>query len=376
MKRFILILTLLICFFSISTLEVCAISDPLSVPNNKVGVHLLFPDEVDLAEKLVNHGVGDWGYVTVPVQAGDRDRLKWQRFFDRCSELHLIPIIRVATFAQGPHWEQPNNYDLIDFANFFNDLHWPTQNRYIIIFNEVNRADEFGGWVSPEKYADILFNAIQIFKKQSSDFFILPAGLDNAAATTNSSIFWQTYLRRMYLHQPEVFNRLDGWTSHSYPNPDFSASAYLSGFNRINSFYFDLLYLKNFTAKQLPVFITETGWSNKNLSPQTISSYYDYAFTHVWSHPQVVTVTPFLLRAFTPPFDQFSLLDSNNQPTSAYLSLQKYTQAGQPLLSDSKTPSKQVLGLSFSSSPVFSSLDTSSLRRFYFFIKSVFSRYD
>lgn len=370
--RFLINLTLFLILTQ-GVSPVFAINNPLSVSNNKLGVHLLFPDEIQFAEKLVNHGVGDWGYVTVPIQAGDRDRIKWQRFFDQCKELHLIPLIRVATFAQGPHWEQPNNYDLIDFANFLSDLSWPTQNRYVIIFNEVNRADEFGGWVSPEKYADILINAINIFKKHSEDFFILPAGLDNAAISTNNAIFWQTYLKRMYLQQPEVFNRLDGWTSHAYPNPAFSASPYLSGYNRINSFKFDLSYLKNFTSKELPVFITETGWSNQNLSPSTISSYYDYAFTHIWSHPQVVTVTPFLLRASTPPFNQFSLLDASDQPTPVYLTLQKYATAGQPLLTSSAQPDPQTLGLSFNSTPVPSNTDTSPLHRLYFFIKSVFN---
>jgi len=378
MKRFFLfsLQFLLLLIFTKRLFPIYAITDPLSVPNNKVGVHLLFPDEVELAEKLVNHGVGDWGYLTVPIQAGDRDRVKWQRFFDRCRDLHLIPLIRVATFAQGPHWEQPNNYDLIDFANFLSDLSWPTQNRYIIVFNEVNRADEFGGWVNPEKYADILINAIDIFKKHSEDFFILPAGLDNAAITTSNSIYWQTYLRRMNLQQPEVFNRIDGWTSHAYPNPAFSASPYLSGANRINSFKFDLSYLKNFTSKQLPIFITETGWSNQNLSSSVIASYYDYAFIHVWSHPQIVAVTPFLLRASTPPFNQFSLLDISDQPTPTYFALQRYVQAGQPLLASTPQSTPETLGLSFQSTPVLSKIDTTSLRRLYFFVKSVFNPYD
>jgi len=378
MKRLFLFLINLALFLTLTKdlSPVYAITDPLSVANNKVGVHLLFPGELEMAEKLVNHEVGDWGYVTVPIQAGDRDRVKWQHFFDQCLDLHLIPLIRVATFAQGPHWEQPNNYDLIDFANFLSDLSWPTQNRYVIIFNEVNRADEFGGWVSPEKYADILINAIDIFKKHSEDFFLLPAGLDNAAITTTNSVYWQTYLRQMYHQQPEVFNRLDGWTSHAYPNPAFSASPYLSGSNRINSFIFDLSYLKNFTSKKLPVFITETGWSNQNLSPSTISSYYDYAFTHIWSHSQVVAVTPFLLRASTPPFNQFSLLDTSDQPTPVYLTLQKYTSSGQPLLASTSQSNPQTLGLSFQSTPVLSQIDTTPLRRFYFFIKSVFNRYD
>ena len=55
-----------------------AIYDPLSVPNNRVGVHVLSPDELESATKLVNNdGEGEWGYITVPIQAGDRDKTKW-----------------------------------------------------------------------------------------------------------------------------------------------------------------------------------------------------------------------------------------------------------------------------------------------------------
>ena len=169
------IISLLI--FAYSGTSVLAITDPLAVPNNKIGIHILFPDEIESAAKIVNNeGKGEWGYVTVPIQASDRDRLKWQKFLDQCKDKRIIPIVRVATVPEGSNWVQPNNFDLVDFANFLGELNWPTNNRYIIIFNEVNRSDEFGGFVSPENYSDVLNNAIDIFKAKSSDFFILPAG--------------------------------------------------------------------------------------------------------------------------------------------------------------------------------------------------------
>ena len=38
----------------------------------------------------------------------------------------------------------PNEYDLIDFANFLNQLPWPVNNRYVIIYNEPNQENEWG----------------------------------------------------------------------------------------------------------------------------------------------------------------------------------------------------------------------------------------
>jgi len=329
---------LILCLFLFIPQTALAFYDPLSVPNNRLGIHVLHPDEIETAAKLVNNDQkSSWGYITVPIQAGDRNRPKWIRFMEQARNQKIIPIIRIATFANGPNWAEPNNYDLTDFANFLNDLPWPTKNRYVVIFNEVNRADEYGGFINPENYADILTNAVTVFKTRSENFFILPAGLDNAAANSNNSLNWSTYLNRMHAHQPEIFNLIDGWTSHAYPNPGFSASPLLSGSNKINSFLSDLAYIKKFTNKNLPVFITETGWSNQNLVEDRIANYYELAFSRVWNHPNIVAVTPFLLQASTPPFNQFSLL-KDNHPTAAFLTLQSLAIKGEPELEPLPTP--------------------------------------
>lgn len=317
-----------------------AIYDPLSAPNNKVGVHILSPDELGEAAKLVNNNniEASWGYVTVPIQTTDRDREKWTRFMVKARELQVIPIIRIATNLDGRNWLEPNSNDLTDFANFLNDLPWPVKNRYVIIFNEVNRADEFGGSISPERYTDILNNAIDIFKSRSDQFFILPAGLDNAAPNAKGYIATPLYLSRMYAYNKEIFNKIDGWTSHAYPNPGFRGKPFESGINKINSFKTDLQLLKKFTSKKLPVFITEAGWSNLSVRPSIIGEYYDHAFNNAWADPSIVTVTPFLLRAGTYPFNQFSLLNNDGKPTPAYLSIQKYAKTGSPQYDPLPTP--------------------------------------
>ena len=310
-----------------------AITDPLAVPNNKIGIHILFPDEIESAAKIVNNeGKGEWGYVTVPIQASDRDRLKWQKFLDQCKDKRIIPIVRVATVPEGSNWVQPNNFDLVDFANFLGELNWPTNNRYIIIFNEVNRSDEFGGFVSPENYSDVLNNAIDIFKAKSSDFFILPAGLDNAASNSRTSLNWRLYLERMYLRHPDIFNKIDGWTSHAYPNPGFSSRPDKSGSNKIDSFRTDLKFIRLFSTKKLPVFITETGWSTKNLSDHQIALYYQYVLSHQWTDENIVAITPFILNAQVGPFKIFSFIGEDNEPKEFSTILSSYSTKGEPKL--------------------------------------------
>lgn len=338
MKR-IYCLFLFSIFYLLSTRTTLATYDPFSVTNNRVGVHILSPDELSEAAKLVNNNnQGSWGYVTVPIQATDRNRPKWIAFMKECQQLKVIPIIRVATLGDGARWLKPQDNDLIDFANFLNDLPWPTENRYVVIFNEVNRADEYGGAVSPEDYADILNNALDIFKRLSPKFFLLPSAMDNAAPDGGNFMRWDIYLKRMYAHRPEVFEKIDGWNSHAYGNPGFASSPALSGYNKADSFKFDLELVNHFTKRKLPVFITEAGWSRASLDDRTIATFYNHAFYNLWNNDQIVAVTPFLLFAGVPPFSNFSLLSKDRQPTLAYQTIQTFVTAGSPHLEAYETP--------------------------------------
>src|ERR1035437_1768497 len=149
-KLFVLLVLLMLTFSNLNTAH--AIYDPTSTLNNKFGIHILFPAELSDAAPLVNSNGGDWGYVAIPMQASDRDLDKWQSFMDDCARRHLIPIIRLATtgdYFNKSSWSQPSNYDVLDFANFLNSLNWPTKNRYVIIFNEPNRGDEWDGTPNP-----------------------------------------------------------------------------------------------------------------------------------------------------------------------------------------------------------------------------------
>ena len=140
-----------------------AIYDPLSQKNNQFGIHILFPEELRQAADLVNSSGGDWGYVTIPIKTSDRNLDKWQEFMNDCRRYHLIPLVRLATdgdyFSQGS-WSKPDDDDIIDFANFLDSLNWPTQNRYVIIYNEPNRGDEWGGTPNAAEYAEILDYAV------------------------------------------------------------------------------------------------------------------------------------------------------------------------------------------------------------------------
>ncbi|HLD11564.1 MAG TPA: hypothetical protein VJB91_01525 [Patescibacteria group bacterium] len=305
---------------------------PLSYPNNKVGIHTVDGSLIEKASDLVNSSGGDWGYVTVVIRKDQRDVNRWQPFFDRLESLHLIPIIRLATLPNGDTWEKPVSEDATNWANFLNSLSWPVKNRYVIIYNEPNHAKEWGGVIQPSEYAVVLNETAQALKEENPDFFVLNAGFDASAPSLDHfSLDEYTYLLEMERAVPGIFSRIDGWSSHSYPNPEFSGSPGASGRGTIQGYKHEIQFLKTRFGVELPVFITETGWQHtvdgyKNgarLSPQTVATYVSQAFRSSWEDPSITAITPFALGYFQEPFNRFSFLKEDGSTYPQYDELRK-----------------------------------------------------
>jgi len=304
-----------------------AIEDPLKKPNNSFGIHILFDTELEQAARLVNSNGGEWGYVVIPIQRGDRDIVKWQQFMDKAKELKVIPIVRLATenyYFNTKVWRTPTEQDILDFVNFLDSLAWPVKNRYIIVFNEVNRDDEWGGSANPEEYAKLLSYTTSLFKSRSDDYFIISAGLDNASINGNGATNQFDFVKGMHRGVPGIFNQIDGISSHSYPNPGFSSPPTASHQMSIASFRFERSLVESLSTKKLPIFITETGWSSDVISDDLRARYYQVAFSDVWSDPGIVTVAPFLLSAGGGPFEQFTFLKGDGSFTKQYEVFQSF----------------------------------------------------
>jgi hypothetical protein len=316
-----------------------AIFDPLTRPNNFHGIHILFPSELSQAAQLVNSTTGEWGYVTIPIQAGDKDREKWQEFMDQCKKLKLIPIIRLSTEADPFDtnvWSIPTRADILDFANFLNSLNWPIENRYVIVYNEPNRYDEWGGEApNPEEYADLLNYAIDTFKNESPDFYMIMGGMDNAAP--NDGVKYMdnfVFMNRMVSHIPDIFNKLDGFSSHSYPNPGFSQPPLPNKKEGITTYQYEYALINSHTTHKVPVFITETGWNSQELGDDLVAKYYDTAYKDFWDKDKdkIVAITPFLLNSQGGAFDTFSFV-KNGQTTPYYTDAENMIKTkGQPII--------------------------------------------
>jgi len=300
-----LILFILLNAFSLT--EVSALES--STPNNKFGIHLATPskEELESAAKLVNTHGGNWGYVTVVIQDNDRNKVKWQEAFDHMRELRLIPIIRLATSPVGDYWAKPTEKEIENWISFLNSLRWVTKDRYIILFNEPNHSLEWGGELNPEEYARVSYEYAKSLKSSNSDYFIMLAGLDLAAASNGVDLDAYSYIERMYQEKKELKDIVDGLSSHSYPNPGFRGSPYDSGRTSIRGYEWELRVLKEFgVTKDLPVFITETGWTHNGTDSNDIAGYFRTAF-EIWQlDDRIRAVTPFILSYQGEPFLKFS----------------------------------------------------------------------
>ncbi len=344
---------LFLVFLTLFPKAVLAVENPLERPNNKYGIHIVDENDLIKAARLVNSEGGDWGYVTIVIPEAERKVEKWNTIFDIMYELHLIPIVRLATNSQKGVWEKPKLEEVLPWADFLSELKWITKNRYVILFNEPNHAKEWGGDINPKEYAEIVSSFSATLKEKSTDFFILPAGFDASAPNANETMDEVKFLKSMLAAKPDVFSLIDGWVSHSYPNPGFRGSVEAEGRGTIANFVWELEMLKNLGIdKNLPVFITETGWphseglvvNNNYLSSLETAEFIKKAAEKVWNHPNIVAVTPFILNYQSYPFIHFSWQKIGKEEFypqyDAYRSLPKI--AGNPLITETRltpTPS-------------------------------------
>lgn len=283
--------------------------------NNIFGIHVATPSREELSEAagLVNSSGGQWGYVTVVIQENDRDVHKWQEAFDQMRELHLIPIVRLATSPIGDYWRRPEKGDVDGWVSFLNSLNWVVKDRYVVLFNEPNHGQEWGGGVDIHSYADVSEEFVQKLHEVNNGYFVMLAGFDAAAPASNPMYEDEfVYLQEIMDYKPELLKDVDGWSSHSYPNPGFMGSPYDSGRNTVTTYSFELQFIRSRGYdKELPVFITETGWIHNGVggvgvSTHNVANDYLIAFDRWSQDGRIRAVTPFILSYQGQPFLSFS----------------------------------------------------------------------
>ncbi|OGC60677.1 hypothetical protein A3K34_02595 [candidate division WWE3 bacterium RIFOXYC1_FULL_40_10] len=289
--------------------------------NNKVGLYIYAENKqfFEKADELVNSNGGDWGYVLLPYNVKDYDQSKWQAVFERLNDRHLIPVVQLWGLDKESYPQ-----DTREAARFLNSFAWPIRYKYISVYNEPNSADFWFAPPDPAEYARVLDFTIRTFKEENPDFFVMNGAFNVSAPTNSSYIDSFVFMRRMNQEIGGIFEKLDGWASHPYPQPNFAGSPDAKGRWSIRAYEAELEYLKNTigVTKTLPVFITETGWAHAEgtnynstyLPVDTVSDYFVRAFNEVWlKDDRVRAVMPFTVR-YGAPHDHFSWLNDDYVP--------------------------------------------------------------
>lgn len=365
-------------FASSATPRPTATSSPTSIPTptatparpNKWGIHLLLDDGRTvwpmsiwpLHVRYARDLAGDGGYVTELIRSDDLDPARWQVFMDLCREFHLIPIVRLATTFDLDHgwWRAPQATATGDYgelakryAEFVAQLHWPAEQHYVIVGNEPNHGDEWGGQAKPTEYARFLIEVSRALHQADPAVRVLNAPLDPYTPNTNGQPFIngmtyldaESFLDQMQVAFPNVFDSIDIWASHSYALGPLSEPPWQQTFqidllndaqnpahleppagiaNRgVNGYEWELFKLSTYGVRPLPVMITETGWRHlESTDPysadngrtwpeaQVVAQYLDLAFNGnhgrypsapdsgwtPWAQDErVLAVTPFAL---------------------------------------------------------------------------------
>jgi len=316
--------------------------------NNKVGVYIYAEVEefTDLADKLINSNGGDWGYALIPYNVKDYNETRWNKLFKNLREKHIIPIIQLWDLELKQKNKREDQIN--DSAKFLNKLDWPIKQRYVTVYNEVNDKKFWGGKIDPKQYAKILNQTIDRLKQENKDFFVMNGAFNASARTNWEYLDEKDYLKQMNKTVPGIFKKLDGWASHPYPQPNFTGSPKDSGRDSIRAYEWELSLLRRYgvDTKNLPVFITETGWPHKEgakenkhyLNQYQVADNIKYAYENVWlKDDRVVAITPFTIR-YNPPYDNWSWITINNNPYPQFKAVQniKKTKGKPPVVTKYK----------------------------------------
>lgn len=326
--------------------------NPILASDNIFGLHLTQPNDLLSAKDIINSNGGDWGWVTIVIRLDQLDHKTWQDFFDNCRQYHLIPIIRLASIAENNNWKVPSFSDIDNLTSFLNSLNWPTTTQHVILFNEINHGQEWGGEVDIHKYVDISIYAAQKLKNYNSNFFILSGALDLASPENPPNYkSAQTVYQEIYNYNSKYFDIIDGIASHSYPNHGFLGTPKDTGQHSILGYSWEIEFINNLgVKKEFPIFITETGWphqeginkKNSFYTTKTTSQFLVDAYSIWGQDKRVKAVTPFTFNYPQLPFDHFSWLDLQEQ---LYPEYQKLIDLNKPANKPDQTTKYELYGI-------------------------------
>ena len=320
-----------------------------SPPVNRYGmgyVHEGNAADHDLTRDLVGPG----GHVLVIFADVRPDRHhaepSWKASIADAYARDLVPVIRMA-----PPWgdrrvrnqgESPTSYLALGqaYRDIVADLPlrdgWPL---YVAVHNEPNLCYEWAcdqgvGWLYEEQlageYAAMLRDVADAVHSlgdpriKVTNGALAPGGVTGCECGTDN---WQggttalTYLQKMKNAVPDVFDRIDVFSTHSYPAQGEGWGFFCAYADAMPGLTFFEKELQAIGKPNMGVLVTETGWTieheGNHWSREQVAEFTVQAYQNVWeTHPSIVGVTPFILRDAA--WDKFAWVQASGTPYPVY----------------------------------------------------------
>lgn len=331
-----------------------------SPPTNRYGMG--YVNEGNAADhELTSSLVGPGGHVLVIFADVRPDRHhaepSWKASIADAYARDLVPIIRMA-----PPWgdrrvrnqgESPTSY--LGLGQAYKDIladlplrdGWPL---YVAVHNEPNLCYEWAcdqgvGWLYEDQlageYAAMLrdvadaVHALGDPRIKVTNGALAPGGVTGCECGTDN---WQggttalTYLQKMKNAVPDVFDRIDVFSSHSYPAQGEGWGFFCAYADAMPGLKFFEKELQVIGKPGMGVLVTETGWTieheGNHWTREQVAEFTVQAYQNVWeTHPSILAVTPFILRDAA--WDKFAWVQASGTPYPVYDAVRAY-RCGQP----------------------------------------------
>ncbi len=317
---------------------------PNPIPN-KFGIGLVGPgstQQLDLTAELAGPG----GHIKLIFPNITRDtqgpEQGWVDAVRGAYDRDLVPVIRM-----GPPWgdryvrDQSDDPQHLQYGGLCTAYRrvteglpmrdgWPL---WIEIHNEANLCYEWacrpgsveGNWIeyqqTAREYASMVRDcADAIHGIGDSRIGVMIGGLAPGGTVScqcggdgfNPGITALEFMQAMRDGVPDVFEKLDGWATHSYPASNHGYGFFVP-FEQSRP---GLLFFEEelrLIGRDLPVFITETGWSSDFGSRDQIADWTASSYREVWlPDDRVRAVMPFQLQ--DGGWESFSWVDGGGNP--------------------------------------------------------------
>lgn len=270
--------------------------------------------QLDRARDLVGEG-GVVKQLVMPITLDTRTvPTCWVEFVWAAYRRGLDPILRLQGKRAGNVWLAPDPrgpYAYADIATRYRDFvaalpRVDGRTLYIQVWNEPNRREEWGGYVSPEAYARF-FSAVAdaIHSLGDPRIRVLNAPLAPAGDYDNLA-----FMDAMFTAVPESLWKFDLWAAHAYPGnrpPEYNhhdGTARAGDRHTIDAYVLELERLAEWGRPDVRVILSETGYALGDASFSEYppidewnrAEYMRRAFADYWSRwPEIVAVAPFQL---------------------------------------------------------------------------------